>query len=52
MTHLYIKTDASYRGDRGVGIGFTIERVNEQGEQEEMLVKSKESLDLDEVGEH
>lgn len=47
MTYLVLKTDASVRYNQILGLGFMLERVNEDGEQEEVVFKECEDTTVD-----
>lgn len=52
MTRLVVSTDASVLSTGEVGIGYTVERVRDDGEQDEMLVKECEDVSPDRLGHH
>lgn len=51
MTRIVVKSDASVRG-RKIGIGYHIERVGDDGEQVEMLVKDQHPLSPSDCSNH
>jgi len=52
MTRLVVSTDASVLNDNSVGIGYAVERVEEDGEQVEMLVKECDDISPDCLDDH
>ncbi|AGC34514.1 RNase H1 [Haloarcula virus HVTV-2] len=52
MTRLVLSTDASVLTNGSVGIGYIVERVRDDGEQVEMLVKECEDVSPDRLGNH
>ncbi|AGM11992.1 RNAse HI [Haloarcula californiae tailed virus 1] len=49
MTYLVLKTDASVRYGEIIGLGYALERVNEDGTQEEVLFKECEETTLNDT---
>lgn len=47
MTYLVVKTDASVRHGKILGLGYVIERVRENKEQDEVLLKECECVTVD-----
>lgn len=52
MTRLVLSTDASVLSDGAAGIGYIVERVGDDGEQVEMLVKECEDVSPEVLGSH
>lgn len=47
MTHFVLKTDASVRYNQIIGLGFMLERVKDNGEQDEVVFKHCEDTTVD-----
>lgn len=52
MTRLVVSTDASVLDSDSVGIGYAVERVGDDGEQVEMLVKECDDVSPDCLDDH
>lgn len=52
MTRLVVSTDASVLTHGAVGIGYVVERVGDDGEQVEMLVKECDDVSPDRFDDH